>query len=165
MTPILQDPPRPYKLELDAFERRFLIILLGNSIVAQGGPTEAERILNRLIDHAPVASPPAPPIGPGKETAAAILSPPPAPVLTDRWIKKKPEVFDAIEAPITKIEEKTSSNGPYLKITWPNQGRGFSSASVWDEALFGFVKGRLNQRTLFYLVQSGKYLNVAGVRA
>lgn len=108
-------------------------------------------------------------VGPGRAAAEAILSPPPvAPatvVLADRWIKKKPDAFETIEAPIVKIEDKTGANGPFLKVTRTNQGRGFAYASVFDSELFPFIRSRLQQRTTLYVVKSGKYINVVGVRA
>ncbi|MGH9501685.1 MAG: hypothetical protein ACRD20_02415 [Terriglobales bacterium] len=104
----------------------------------------------------------------GKATATAILSPPspPAAEAVDHWAQKvNRELARSVEAPISKIEEKTGANGLYLKIAWPNQGRGFATASVFDSTLFPFVKARLNQRTRLYLVENGKYLNVVGIRA
>ena len=145
-----------YQLEMTEDDRCNLLIALGSFAGAcHGQVPEPWQVLVRKIaalspvrSVAAVSAQPNPPDG--KAVAAAILSPPAqsaAPLLADRWTKKRPETYETIEAPLVKIEEKRSANGKYLRVTWPNQGRGYCYGSVWDEALFPFVKARLQQKT------------------
>ena len=76
------------------------------------------------------------------------------------------EAVEQITLTPTRIERKEGANGPYLQVMWPARGRGFLSASCFDEKLFAWVSGRgIKQETVFYTVHSGKYTNIVGVRA
>jgi len=54
---------------------------------------------------------------------------------------------------------------PRMEVSWPARGRGYLYAAVWDEALFGWVAGRVKQETVFYVLHKGKYTNIVGVKA
>jgi hypothetical protein len=119
----------------------------------------------------------------GTEAARAVLSPPPAVEvrdgqarmqITDRWQRSKagvelpfPEGHEVFEVAITKAERKDLSDGrPRMIVGWPvPQGQGFASANCFDEKLFPWLSSRLKQKTVLYIMRSGKYLNVVGVRA
>jgi len=76
------------------------------------------------------------------------------------------ESVEQITLTPSKIERKEGTTGPYLSVMWLAQGqRGPSIASCFDEKLFPWVAGRVKQETAFYVVHSGKYTNIVGVRA
>ena len=54
---------------------------------------------------------------------------------------------------------------PFLKVTWQSQERGYVDANCFDEKLCPWIITRMGQKTTLYLVKSGEYLNVVGVRA
>jgi len=90
--------------------------------------------------------------------------------LADRWASgvEPPDKAAAEKLEITpsKIERKASKEGkPFLLISWSNNGRGYSFARVWDEALFSRIENRAKTKTLFYALRKGQFLNVIGVRA
>ncbi len=167
MTPIVEIPH--FTLELHDDERYALIRVLA----PHEEPKLLANLFQRLVEMKPTVNNPQtkPPIGPGRTAAEAILSPPAIPAVpsptvpADHWIKKKPEAFETIEVPIVKIENKNGSNGPFLKVTWTNQGRGFGYGSVFDTELFPFIQSRLQQRTRLYVVKNGRFTNIVGVRA
>lgn len=65
----------------------------------------------------------------------------------------------------SKIEPKPTAEGtPRLMVTWQNQGKGFSRASVWDEQLFPKVKDREGKPTTFFVTRKGQWVNIVGVR-
>ena len=128
----------------------------------------------------------------GTQSARAVLSPlpespaaarpSPTPVdLRDRWASdrkiKSPQdagIFwaqqgaVAREITIWKTEQKPAkkANGkPYMKVTWQSQERGYIDANCFDSQLFPWLIKQTGQRTTIYLVKSGQYLNIVGVRA
>jgi hypothetical protein len=85
------------------------------------------------------------------------------------WAKGFPgehqDSIESIEVTPCKIEPKpTSDDKPRLMVTWQNQGKGFSRASVWDEPLFAKLKDRTNQRTVLFVTRKGQWVNIVGVR-
>jgi len=119
----------------------------------------------------------------GTDHARAILSPPaaaqPAPptppiALRDRWARDRkgyelpnPSGCEAITAHIWKQERRDTSGRARLKVSWQAPGgKGFVDAACWDEKLFPWIAAQSKEPTaLLYVVKSGKYLNVVGVRA
>ena len=102
--------------------------------------------------------------------------PPPTPMQPrDRWARDRkgnelpmPEGYAAREVTIWKAEQKPpkKENGkPFLKVTWQSQDRGYVDANCFDSQLFPWLIKQTGQRTTIYLVKSGEYLNVVGVRA
>ena len=92
----------------------------------------------------------------------------------DRWARDRkgnelpnPDGCSTHEVDIWKTENKTGKNGQFLKITWQAKDRGYVDASCFDQKLIPWIVARHEQRlrTVLHLVQSGKYLNVVGVRA
>jgi hypothetical protein len=162
MTPFVERS-RPYSLAFDTSERKTLVTALGKFSPAE----ESDSLIARILDLAPrlpiTVSATIDQAG-GKAAAASILSPPPAPTPSDRWAKKKPESWETIEVPISKVEERSGANGKFLRVTWPNQGRGFAYGSVFDEGLFPFIWARQGKKAALHTVKSGKYINIVGVR-
>ncbi len=77
--------------------------------------------------------------------------------------KKVAEVWNVV---IAKVESKPTTEGkPRQLVTFesPN-GKGFGRASLWDEELFSLMSGRAKQRTTFYILRKGQWLNVVGIR-
>lgn len=129
----------------------------------------------------------------GTQAARAVLSPPPTPAAAapsqqppvieqrDRWASdrkiKAPQdagIFwaqngaTAREVTIWKTEQKPAKKEggkPFLKVTWQSQDRGYVDANCFDSQLFPWLIKQQGQRTTIYLVKSGQYLNVVGVRA
>jgi hypothetical protein len=85
-----------------------------------------------------------------------------------RWATGKydREAVEQITLTPSKIERKEAATGPFLSVSWQNRhGRGYLSASCFDEALFAWVSGRIKQESVFYVVHKGKYTNIVGVKA
>ena len=122
----------------------------------------------------------------GTQAARAVLSPPslpaavPAPTQPpieqhDRWARDRkgqelpnPEGCVTREVTIWKTEQKAGkkpTGKPYLKVTWQSQDRGYIDANCFDSQLFPWLIKQQGQKTTVYLVKSGDYLNVVGVRA
>ena len=120
----------------------------------------------------------------GTQSARAVLSPPsqsPAaapPVAIeprDRWARDRrgkelpmPEGYVARELTVWKTEQKPPKKvggKPYLKVTWQSQDRGYVDANCFDEKLFPWIINAQGRKATLYLVKSGQYLNVVGVRA
>jgi hypothetical protein len=122
----------------------------------------------------------------GTAAATAVLSrpsvfepqrPTPAPIeIREHWAKNKkgqetpnPEGCIEINAVITKLEDappRDNKTQTRKKLTWESPtGRGFADAYCWDEDLFPHLANRMKQQTTFYIVRSGQYANVVGVRA
>lgn len=121
----------------------------------------------------------------GTQAARAVLAPPtaspaaahpPAPIeLRDRWARDRkgselpnPEGSVSREVTIWKTEQKPAkkANGKtFLKVTWQSQERGYVDANCFDSQLFPWLIKQTGQKTTLYLVKSGEYLNVVGVRA
>ncbi len=163
----------PYHLELTEDDRFSLLVALGSFAgLCHGNPPPAWLSLTKrvasLAPRLPITVTATVDQQGGKAAAAAILSPPATPnptVPADHWAKKKPDSWDTIEVPIAKVEERSGANGKFLRVTWPNQGRGFAYGSVFDEALFPVIRAREKQKTVLYTVTAGKYTNIVGVRA
>jgi hypothetical protein len=133
--------------------------------------------------------PPARPADPtsGTDHARAILSPPAAaqskptatPIaLRDRWARDRkgnelpnPSGCESVTVHIWKTERKLPRTGenktPFLKVTWyASEGNGYGDANCFDEKLFPWIAAQSKEPTaLLYVVKSGKYLNVVGIRA
>lgn len=120
----------------------------------------------------------------GTAAARAVLSPPQtpaavaptAPVLEqrDRWARDRkgnelpPREYTTVEARISTAERANLSDGtPRMKVSWPAQTKGFVNANCFDDRLFPFLAlgSKSGAKTTLYIVQSGKYTNIAGVRA
>jgi hypothetical protein len=122
----------------------------------------------------------------GTDHARAILAPPPAQVpavaskpapiaARDRWARDRkgnelpnPDGCTSGEVNIWKVEQKPPkrANGkPYMKVTWQSKERGYVDANCFDSQLFPWLIGQQGKPTVLYLVRSGEYLNVVGVRA
>ena len=118
----------------------------------------------------------------GTQSARAVLSPPPqapavapnpAPIeLRDRWARDRkgqevpmPEGYAAREVTIWKAEQKPKKTGTgnFLNVTWQSHDRGYFDAKCFDSALFPWLQA--GNKTTIYLVKSGQYLNIVGVRA
>jgi len=90
----------------------------------------------------------------------------------DRWSQafiKRNVPADAEQLVMTpgKIERKKTTKGdPMLSVRYENPtGRGFLSASVFDEELFVWVNSRIKTPTTFFVTKTGKYTNIVGLRA
>lgn len=60
------------------------------------------------------------------------------------------------------------SGAPFLKVTWAVPGgNGYIDANCFDTQLWPWIEKvkAENQRTTLYVKQSGKYLNLVGIRA
>jgi hypothetical protein len=123
----------------------------------------------------------------GTHAARSVLSPPqqaspaaapsPTPVIEvrDRWARDRkggelpnPEGCVAREVHLSKTEQKQprkTGGKPYLKVTWESSERGFVDANCFDDKLWPWLINQRGKRTTLYLVKSGEYLNVVGVRA
>jgi hypothetical protein len=122
----------------------------------------------------------------GTQAARAVLSPPPstpppaaAPSSTpveprDRWARDRkgnelpnPDGCVTREVHLSKTEQRQGKTGkkPYLKVTWESSERGFVDANCFDDKLWPWLINQRGKRTTLYLVKSGEYLNVVGVRA
>lgn len=121
----------------------------------------------------------------GTAAARAVLSPPQTPAaaapvapvmeLRDRWAHDRkgkelpnPEGCEAGVITIWKTEQKPArkeGGKPFLKVTWQSKGRGYVDANCFDSALFPWLIKQQGQPTTIYLVKSGEYLNVVGVKA
>jgi hypothetical protein len=123
----------------------------------------------------------------GTQSARAVLSPPsqapaaapsPTPVEPrDRWARDRkgnevtnPEGCVSREVIIWKAEVtpgKKDAKKPFLKVTWQSQDRGYGyvDANCFDEKLFPWIIKQKGEKTTLYIVKSGEYLNVVGVRA
>ena len=107
---------------------------------------------------------------------AAQPAPPTPPIaLRDRWARDRkgnelpnPEGCVPYHVRIWKTERKDLSDGrPRLKVSWQTpSARDFIDANCFDEKLFPWIAAQSKEPTaLLYVVKSGKYLNVVGVRA
>jgi hypothetical protein len=96
----------------------------------------------------------------------------------DRWARDRrgkelphPEGCATREVLIWKTEQKTAKGKggkpgmAFLKVTWESQDRGHVDANCFDSQLFPWLINQSGKRTTLYLVKSGDYLNVVGVRA
>jgi hypothetical protein len=75
---------------------------------------------------------------------------------------------EKLEVTPVAIEDKNTTTAKRLVVSWENStGRGFSTAAVWDEALFPQVRSRLKKPATFYVeaTKDNRYLNILGVRA
>ncbi len=123
----------------------------------------------------------------GTQQARAVLAPPQVsptspsghvppllPEPRDRWARDRkgnelpnPEGCVAREITIWKTEQKTGKKAnakPFLKVTWQSQDRGYVDANCFDSQLFPWLINSQGKKTTLYLVKSGEYLNVVGVR-
>lgn len=100
--------------------------------------------------------------------------PPPLPQSRDRWARDRkgqevpmPEGYAAREVTIWKTEQKPKKDksGNFLNVTWQSHDRGYIDAKCFDSALFPWLIQQTGNKTTIYLVKSGQYLNVVGVRA
>jgi len=72
---------------------------------------------------------------------------------------------EQITVTIDRITRKETETGPRLDLLIPVRGgRGFSTATCWDEDLFVYLKDRAKQESVLYVVHKGKYTNVVGVK-
>jgi hypothetical protein len=127
----------------------------------------------------------------GTQAARAVLSPPAqtppqsspaaaaptAPVIEqrDRWARDRkgnelawPEGTVTREVNLSKTEQKKprkEGGKEYLKVTWESDTRGFVDANCFDNKLWPWLINQTGKRTTLYLMKSGEYLNVVGVRA
>lgn len=122
----------------------------------------------------------------GTQAARAMLSPPPSPAAAahspqppvieqrDRWARDRkgnevpmPDGYAAREVTICKTEQKPKKDksGNFLNVTWQSHDRGYVDAKCFDAQLFPWLIKQQGQRTTIYLVKSGEYLNLVGVRA
>ena len=122
----------------------------------------------------------------GTQTARALLSPPSPPAVApaptqppieqrDRWARDRkgkelpnPEGCATRVVTIWKTEQKAGkkpTGKPYLKVTWQSLDRGYVDANCFDSQLFPWLINQTGKKTALYLVKSGDYLNVVGVRA
>ena len=106
--------------------------------------------------------------------------PPPLPQARDRWASdrkiKAPQdagIFwaqqnaVAREVTIWKTEQKPKKTGTgnFLNVTWQSHDRRYIDAKCFDSALFPWLIQQTGNKTTIYLVKSGQYLNIVGVRA
>lgn len=126
-----------------------------------------------------VLSPPSSPAVAPAEGRANVTQPnaaAPAPIeQRDRWARDR----SAKEAPnpkghvvrvvnLCKTEQRPARKAggkPYLKVTWQSESSGFVDANCFDNKLWPWLINQCGKRTTLYLVKSGEYLNVVGVRA
>lgn len=123
----------------------------------------------------------------GTQAARSVLSPPqqappaaaanPAPVIEqrDRWARDRrgrelpnPEGSVARQVHLSKTEQKMprkAGGKPFLKVTWEAHDRGFVDANCFDDQLWPWLINQRGKPTTLYLVKSGEYLNVVGLRA
>jgi hypothetical protein len=96
--------------------------------------------------------------------------------LRDRWARDRngneapnPKGKYALTVRIWKTERRDLGSGqPRLKVTFgvDPSARGFTDANCFDEKLFPWIAAQSKESTaLLYVVKSGKYLNIVGVRA
>jgi hypothetical protein len=72
---------------------------------------------------------------------------------------------EQITVTIDRITRKETETGPRLDLLIPVRGgRGFSTATCWDEDLFVYLKDRAKQESVLYVVHKGKYTNVVGLK-
>lgn len=102
---------------------------------------------------------------------------PPAPVIEqrDRWARDRkgkeapfPEGCVTRQVHLSKTENREprkTGGKPYLKVTWESQDRGFVDANCFDVYLWPSLIQQAGKLTTLYLMKSGDYLNVVGVRA
>jgi hypothetical protein len=134
------------------------------SVEAPSGGTQAARA---------VLSPPAQTPPQSSPAAAA----PTAPVIEqrDRWARDRkgnelafPEGTVTREVHLSKTEQKQprkAGGKEFLKVTWQSDSRGFVDANCFDNKLWPWLINQTGKRTTLYLMKSGEYLNVVGVRA
>lgn len=80
--------------------------------------------------------------------------------------KAKRDTAESLEFVPVKIERKDIADKKRLIVSWQNTAtnqRGYLQASCFEESLFGPIANRVKQRTLFYIVRSGKYINIVGL--
>lgn len=112
---------------------------------------------------------------PQQASPAAAPSPTPVDTVRDRWARDRkgnelpnPEGCVAREVNLSKTElqqPRKAGGKPYLKVTWASSERGFVDANCFDGKLWPWLINQRGKRTTLYLVKSGEYLNVVGVRA
>ncbi len=160
-----------YTLTLTETERTAMAKVLGGLVTklinapvfvesSTGGTAAARAVLSPSQDS------PTPPSG---------HVPPVLPEPRDRWARDRkgnelpnPEGCVAREVNLWKTEQKPSkkANGkPFLKVTWQSHERGYVDANCFDSQLFPWLINSQGKKTTLYLVKSGEYLNVVGVRA
>lgn len=124
----------------------------------------------------------------GIQAARAVLSPPSAPAQPsghlpptpikqrDRWARDRkgnelPNPVGCYVASVVlwRTEQKKGKTGEYLKVTFTAPHHGHSDASCFDAQLFPWLikaaAERHAQPSTVYLMESGKYLNIVGMRA
>ena len=72
------------------------------------------------------------------------------------------------EVNLSKTEQKKprkEGGKEYLKVTWESDTRGFVDANCFDNKLWPWLINQQGKKTTLYLMKSGEYLNVVGVRA
>ena len=117
-------------------------------------------------------------LSPPPESPAAARPSPPTPVdMRDRWARDRkgkevpnPEGCVSRCVKIWKVEQikpKAAGKKEFMKVTWPSQEHGFVDANCFDAQLFPWlIKAQASiEKSTLYLVKSGEYLNVVGVRA
>jgi hypothetical protein len=87
-----------------------------------------------------------------------------------RWASTKSgspwtEWTDRTEVKLSKLSEKPAANGPRLVLSWQNNGRGYTYASLWDSKLFDFAKSLEGKKVELYTTKKGQWINVVGIRA
>jgi hypothetical protein len=115
-----------------------------------------------------VLSPPSPP------AAAPANSPKPPIEQRARWARDRkgnaiaPREYEIVEVHLSKAERKDLDDGkPRMKVAWPAATKGFVDANCFDDQLFPWLAAATKsaEKTTLYIVHSGKYTNVVGVRA
>ena len=167
-----------YTLTISESERTAMAKVLGglvtkliNAPIFVESPTGGTAAARAVLSSPPPTSqadelPPSPPSG---------HVPPQTPQQRDRWARDRkgnevpmPDGYAAREVTIWKTEQKPAKKEggkPFLKVTWQSQDRGYVDANCFDSQLFPWLIKQQGQRTTIYLVKSGQYLNVVGVRA
>jgi len=112
---------------------------------------------------------------PSGGTQAAAANPAPVIEQRDRWARDRrgrelpnPEGSVARQVHLSKTEQKMprkAGGKPFLKVTWEAHDRGFVDANCFDDQLWPWLINQRGKPTTLYLVKSGEYLNVVGVRA
>jgi hypothetical protein len=102
---------------------------------------------------------------------------PPSPIeARDRWARDRkgneapnPKGCTMARLVLWNTEQKKGKTGDYLKVTFTAPHEGHTDASCFDSQLFPWLIKRAHESkgdlTTVFLVESGKYLNIVGVRA
>ena len=159
----MSDPT--YSISLTELERTALAKALGTLVTKlTNAPVQ--------IENSATLPPPAPP----REKATAPVPPVTTNLIAprDRWARDRhgievpqPKGFEAFTVRGMKTEPADlEDKRARLKVSWQSQGSGYVVASCWDEKLFPWLAAQSKEPTAtLYVVKSGKYLNVIGVRA